>query len=53
MSSPATQNLRGLGLARADYNGDGKVDIAVITPNSLEVFVYDAAYDRLFADGFQ
>lgn len=52
-AAPETRGRRGLGLARGDYNGDGKPDIAVVTAASLEVYVYDAAYDRLFADGFQ
>lgn len=53
VTAPETLNRAGLGLARGDYNNDGKADIAVITGTSMEFYVYDPAFDRLFANGFQ
>jgi hypothetical protein len=41
------------GLARGDYNGDGRADLAVIGSDSLDIYLYDPAYDRLFANGFE
>lgn len=49
---PADPYIRATGLVRGDYNGDGRLDIAVQTINGLRVFVNDPAIDRLFANGF-
>jgi hypothetical protein len=49
----ADVSASGKGLARGDYDGDGKLDIAVVTQRGLRVLRYDPAADRLFADGFQ
>lgn len=47
------QGLGSRGLARGDYDGDGKLDIAVVTQRGLRVLRYDISADRLFGDGFQ
>lgn len=49
----SAQGVTSRGLARGDYDGDGKLDIAVVTQRGLRVLRYDPAADRLFADGFQ
>ncbi|MCQ4166243.1 FG-GAP repeat domain-containing protein [Tahibacter harae] len=49
----SAQGVTSRGLARGDYDGDGRLDIAVVTQRGLRVLRYDPAADRLFADGFQ
>ncbi len=53
-TTPGDIGLVGRGLARGDYNGDGKLDLAILTDVGLRVMVHDAtAVDRLFANGFE
>lgn len=49
----SAQGVTSRGLARGDYDGDGKLDIAVVTQRGLRVLRYDLTADRLFANGFQ
>jgi hypothetical protein len=52
-TSGIDQQASAVALARSDYNGDGRLDIAVLTSIGFRVYVYDAALERIFADGFQ
>lgn len=45
--------MSAVALARGDYNGDGRLDIALMSGFGLRVYVFDATLERIFADGFQ
>lgn len=45
--------MSAVALARGDYNGDGRLDIALMSGFGFRVYLYDATLERLFADGFQ
>jgi hypothetical protein len=53
LTDPLDAGANGRGLARGDYDGDGKLDMAVVTQRGLRVLRYDPTADRIFANGFQ